>query len=379
MRILLNFLPIHSGGGLQNAVNFWLTCQRFENKDFWLGIARKGSEIGKLTQDANHIIQELKVSANYFLRFISDNLKIRKLVKSYRIDVVFTLAGPGPLKGQFIAINGWHEPAFVYPESVYWKRISVITRIRQKLKYMYSGFILKKADAIIVQTKTMKNRMVIHRKLEEGKLFIVPNGITTYHDEGFLEPEKAKILSRIKDRIKLLVLTEPWVHKNFEYLLKLAAILSDRYVFCLSFNQDTNHVAARFVQAVKKQGLMNKFVFLGRVQLKEIKKIYQKVDAVFLPTLLESFSANYVEAMYFNKPIFTSDLDFAREICGSYAYYFDPLDEKYGLEVLTNHFENNKKQEFASRIIAAKMKYPDWKERFDLYYKIIKRVVYSKS
>ena len=32
-----------------------------------------------------------------------------------------------------------------------------------------------------------------------------------------------------------------------------------------------------------------------------------------MPTLLESFSGTYVESMYFEKPILTSDLDFAKK------------------------------------------------------------------
>jgi len=45
---------------------------------------------------------------------------------------------------------------------------------------------------------------------------------------------------------------------------------------------------------------------------------------LLLPTLLESFSATYVEAMSFDCPILTSDLDFARGVCGDAAVYFDP-------------------------------------------------------
>ena len=45
-----------------------------------------------------------------------------------------------------------------------------------------------------------------------------------------------------------------------------------------------------------------------------------------LPTLMESFSASYPEAMYFGLPIVTSDLDFARETCGSAAIFVNPWD-----------------------------------------------------
>jgi glycosyltransferase involved in cell wall biosynthesis len=47
---------------------------------------------------------------------------------------------------------------------------------------------------------------------------------------------------------------------------------------------------------------------------------------VFLPTLLECFSASYAEAMAMEKPILTSDLGFARSICGKAAIYGHPTD-----------------------------------------------------
>ena len=49
-------------------------------------------------------------------------------------------------------------------------------------------------------------------------------------------------------------------------------------------------------------------------------------DAVIQPTLLESFGRVYVESMFFNLPILTSDRDFAHERCQDAAIYFDPLD-----------------------------------------------------
>ena len=55
-------------------------------------------------------------------------------------------------------------------------------------------------------------------------------------------------------------------------------------------------------------------------------KLYNQADAMFLPTLLETFSASYPEAMKMERPILTSDLDFAKDICGDAALYFNPLD-----------------------------------------------------
>ena len=61
-----------------------------------------------------------------------------------------------------------------------------------------------------------------------------------------------------------------------------------------------------------------------------------------MPTLLESFSGTYVESMYFEKPILTSDLDFAKEICGNGAIYFNPFNTQEQLDAIKFISENNK-------------------------------------
>ncbi len=53
---------------------------------------------------------------------------------------------------------------------------------------------------------------------------------------------------------------------------------------------------------------------------------YLACNALLLPTLLESFSGTYLEAMHFGRPILTSNLDFARDVCDDAALYFDPWD-----------------------------------------------------
>ena len=44
-----------------------------------------------------------------------------------------------------------------------------------------------------------------------------------------------------------------------------------------------------------------------------------------MPTLLETSSATYPEAMAMGLPIVTTDLDFARDVCGPAARYFTAL------------------------------------------------------
>jgi len=47
---------------------------------------------------------------------------------------------------------------------------------------------------------------------------------------------------------------------------------------------------------------------------------------LLMPSLIETVGLPYLEAMHFGRPIPTSDLDFAHDVCGDAASYFDPWD-----------------------------------------------------
>ena len=65
---------------------------------------------------------------------------------------------------------------------------------------------------------------------------------------------------------------------------------------------------------------------VGPVPISEVPSLYDECDMMFLPTLLECFSASYAEAMAKEKPILTSDLGFAHTVCGDAALYFNPTE-----------------------------------------------------
>ena len=77
-----------------------------------------------------------------------------------------------------------------------------------------------------------------------------------------------------------------------------------------------------------KEEAKKSIINIGRVPVKDCPQLYEESDALFLPTLLECFSANYPEAMLMERPILTSNLSFATEVCGNAAKYFDPISPR---------------------------------------------------
>ena len=87
---------------------------------------------------------------------------------------------------------------------------------------------------------------------------------------------------------------------------------------------------------------------IGPVDINDCPYLYSKSDALFLPTLVETFSASYPEAMIMNKPILTSDYPFSRSVCKDAALYFDPYDIN---DVMSKIFEITSNKDLYNSLI----------------------------
>jgi glycosyltransferase involved in cell wall biosynthesis len=120
---------------------------------------------------------------------------------------------------------------------------------------------------------------------------------------------------------------------------------------------------------------------IGPLSPEACPSLYNECDALFLPTLAECFSASYPEAMMMEKPIITTDLGFAKSICGKAALYFKPKDATSAASCIIQLLEDESLQngliqegrEQLNKFDAPKTrakKYLEWCER----YKISKRL-----
>jgi hypothetical protein len=116
------------------------------------------------------------------------------------------------------------------------------------------------------------------------------------------------------------------------------------------------------------QQYQHRIINVGPIKVNQCPALYHFCDALFLPTLLECFSASYVEAMYFKKTIFTSDLSFAHTVCHDSAFYFDPYCVNDICDKIISGMENVKdraiKQEKADQLFC---QLPTARERALMY------------
>lgn len=82
----------------------------------------------------------------------------------------------------------------------------------------------------------------------------------------------------------------------------------------------------KFVQISARSAHKEYLVNKGPIAPDQLASVYNDSDFVFIPSLLETFSSSFPEAMHCGKPIICADRPYARQLCGDAALYFDPHD-----------------------------------------------------
>ena len=108
--------------------------------------------------------------------------------------------------------------------------------------------------------------------------------------------------------------------------------------------------------------------------------LYQQTDALFLPSLLECFSANYVEAMAMSRPIITTRLGFAQTICGDAALYFNPLDSESALDqILRLRADDDLRNALVRKGLEELRRYGTAQERAHTYLEICRKLADTRG
>lgn len=267
----------------------------------------------------------IRIGSGFKERFIYETFTLNSQLKKWQPDVIWCLGNIGfsrPLCPQAVLIQNAH---FVYPEVKKTQR-SLLKRLTATYRNRKVQQGIAASDLLICQTGIMLKRTQEHFNYH-GKTAILGNPVTLL-DESAAEDTPIQA-PHSKSKFTLLCLSRYYVHKNLEALLDTyeqhaEQLANTKTLLTIDAKQhpDAEKLLARLQQPVFNDAVVN----IGPVSADKLPAIYKEADAMILPSLLESFSGTYIEAMQFDCPIATSDRDFAHEVCGEAADYFDPLD-----------------------------------------------------
>lgn len=378
MNILVHAANLKSAGGLTVALNFLKTvgeCFPMHSLVV-LAPANCGYEMFESSKISIVIVPSALESP--VKRLFLDKKWMKAQISKYRPDVLFTM-GNFAIPAQVKQAVVFHYPYTIYPnEKKIWEIFDWKTRldIRLRVKLMASRF--RFADVVLPQTKTAAERL---KKYYPGikKIAVVPNAYTTIQDLVKGEQKETSFFAKKSGHKYLLSLSRYYPHKNLEIFLDVAMLIKAKqlpYVILTTIEREQHPNVSMFLDSITKLGLQDQIINLGNIPMASVPALYMQVEGLLMPTLVESFSTTYADAMYLRKPVFTSDKDFAKDVCGDAAFYFNPLSGESILQTVQDAFAND--IDMQCRIDAGYQyatQMADWKQVTGMYMEALQDLV----
>jgi glycosyltransferase involved in cell wall biosynthesis len=258
-----------------------------------------------------------------YFRWFLDFVWLPQIIKEYKPDLIISLTNL-PARSTFKQVM-FNDNAFVSQKNLLELKLNQKEYVKNYLRRILFWKRLKYLDLLVVQTQTEKKRLeAFNKKIPPIKVLapLLPSHLYSGNDSGINLPE------RPDGAIRIACISYFWPHKNIEVLKSvLERAEEEQYPIQLILTINENHKPGkRFINKLSfyiKKGVV---INLGNISAKNVPGVIEQSDGVILPSLLESYSLNYLEAWGSGKPLLVSRKDFAKEACMEAAVYFDPMN-----------------------------------------------------
>jgi hypothetical protein len=321
MNILINAAGLHEGAGRRIAQQFLhqLAPIRVDDQLFLIASADAGYE--SLARYPNFHLLTLPESYKHsrFSQLWHLHWVFPRWCKRYKIDKVISLGNIAfPSKGRPQAVY-LQLPQLAYHESAAWKLMNNRAFLKSSLADQFVALHLRYASSYAVPSEPMKRRLAARFRLPEERIHLLPHTAVSSDLPG------STTLPEPRTPLRLIFLSRYLPYKHFECLPALAQVIQEQQLpveITLTLDRREGPAAAAILQAVSVFPFIRN---VGPPAWQDVPQLIQDHHGVFLPSLMESLSGVYAEALQSRRLIFTSHYDFATSVLGDAAFYFDPL------------------------------------------------------
>ena len=365
MKILINASKEKAGGGMQVSDSICTNLNKYPEHHFFviLPIQMHNTYL-KIKYYKNVTLYEHTFKDSFYTLLTGHYSFLDNIVEKNQIDVVFTVFGPCRWVPKILHVCGFARAQLLMPESPYYTQMGFLQKLKCNMHNKVLGYFFKRSAKIFYSENEMISQRV--RSSFDTKCYTITNFYNQVFDNKKLW--RSHILPDY-DGTTLLTISAVYPHKNLNISIKIAQYLKDKYP----------DFKCRFVFTATKEefspiesSLMKYFCFIGRVDVSECPSLYQQCDIAFQPSLLECFTATYPEAMRMERPILTTNLQFAKGLCGEAAIYYEPTDYKEAAELIYKLATDEKlKQKLVENGLIQLDKFDNYDDRLDKIIQIL--------
>jgi len=263
-----------------------------------------------------------------------------------------------------------HNP-IPFAEKLNWKLFDNNERSLWFYKNIYKRIIkitLKKNFHIVVQTEWMKHAVIEQFNWNPKKISVIKPNIEN------IPIVKIPIIDFKDNKFHILYPAPSTIYRKFKnYELIINAL---RYIkgnkreiydyFLIHFTIDkklNNNMNVSIVKLIKDLNVSSNICFEGKLPYKRILSFYKSCDLLVFPSCIETFGLPLIEAASFGMPILAANMNYAREVIGSYkgVKFLDYKDPKIWAENIIDLY--NKRIKYKPYNINYKT---SWKDFFEL-------------
>ena len=239
-------------------------------------------------------------------------------------DCVFTFSGPAYVRFRGFHVMGCSNPWVTHSTFTAYRSLFPRGWLDNVGRNLYRALWFTKADAWIVQTETARRGLARRLRRPPEQIAVIANTC----GEQYRAAEARRPFPQPGQTVRLLSFAAPYRQKNLDLLPYLARELERRspgldFKFVITLPPE-HYVGREVLGLAARLGVQDRIENLGPVAVARGPDVYRSCDICFLPTLLETFSATYPEAMAMGLPIVTTDMGFARDVCDDAALYYPP-------------------------------------------------------
>ena len=335
MKVLFNCTTNTKGGGVKNSAMFIKYAILDKENFFYFAIS----------QEVKDILVKWDIDTSCMFLFDKSPARSKnkrdalyKLANKLDVDLVFTMAGPAYVNFEQTHLMGISNPYITHTD---FQGLSIGKTLKEVIKTVmlttYQAYYALKADFWMFQTIASRNGFIKRYFKNREKTFVVNNAIGNEFKEFFVDNQIKYI--NLDKTINIFCPAADYYHKALHLIPKivkeLVVLSKNSYHFKFTLTIDNN--SAIWKEISKKcqlYSVVEQVKNIGPYNYANVLNLFKNSDIVFVPSVLETFSASYLEAYASKKPLVVSDKKFVKDICKDAALYIDPFDSKKVAETL---------------------------------------------